>query len=84
MQAVKAATGREAGWPCRIAGLLLAIMVMSGSVAARAQVLYGSLTGNVTDASGAALPGAQVTARSVQTGDRSTQTSDSAGIYRFS
>lgn len=84
MQAIKAGTGREARWLRRIAVLLLAFMAVGGNLVARAQVLYGSLTGNVTDASGAALPGAQVTALSVQTGDRVTQTSDSAGIYRFS
>ena len=49
----------------------------------RAQVLYGSITGNVTDQSGAALAGAQVTAVEAQTGVTSTQTTDAAGIYRF-
>ena len=49
----------------------------------RAQVLYGSITGVVTDQSGAALAGAQVTALEAQTGVTSTQTTDAAGIYRF-
>jgi Carboxypeptidase regulatory-like domain len=47
------------------------------------QVLYGSLTGTVTDPSGAAVVGAQVTALAVQTGVNQTATTDSSGIYRF-
>ena len=66
--------------------LVLAIAFSAGLClvpTARAQVLYGSLTGNVTDNSGAALSGAQVTAVNTQTGDSNVQKSDSAGIYRF-
>ena len=48
-----------------------------------AQVLYGSLTGIVTDSSGAAVVGAQVTALAVETGVTQTEVSDSSGIYRF-
>lgn len=62
---------------------LLLVLAFAGGATAGAQVLYGTLTGNVTDASGAALPGAQVTAVNAQTGDSFTQTSDSSGIYRF-
>lgn len=50
---------------------------------ADAQVLYGTLTGTVTDTSGAVVPDAQVTALAVQTGVSQTATTDSAGIYRF-
>jgi len=48
-----------------------------------AQVLYGTLTGTVVDASGAVVAGAQVTALEVQTGVSQTATVDSSGIYRF-
>jgi Carboxypeptidase regulatory-like domain len=48
-----------------------------------AQVLYGSLTGTVTDASEAVLPNAQITVLETQTGVSQSQTTDSAGIYRF-
>src|SRR5437016_10790987 len=48
-----------------------------------AQVLYGALTGNVTDPSGAVVPGAQVEALSTTTGVSRLATSDSAGDYRF-
>lgn len=68
-------------WLSRGLGLIAAmVFVVAG---ASGQVLYGTITGNVTDASGAALPGAQVTAVEQQTGTSQTQTSDSAGIYRF-
>ena len=40
-------------------GVLLAVLV-SAAVNANAQALYGSLLGNVTDETGAALPGAAV------------------------
>jgi len=49
----------------------------------QAQILYGSLTGNVTDQTNAVVPQAHVQARNVGTGVmRSTET-DSNGIYRF-
>jgi hypothetical protein len=51
---------------------------------ARAQVLYGSLTGNVSDPSGAALPGAHVEALNVGTGVASTATTNDHGAYLFS
>src|SRR5688572_23434113 len=51
---------------------------------AAAQTLYGSLLGNVTDPSGAALPAARVQARNTATGlTRETTTSD-RGAYVFS
>ena len=66
-------------------GLVFAILYPGLILApnASAQVLYGSLTGNVTDTSGAALAGAEVTVVNTQTGVNNVQKSDSAGIYRF-
>ena len=85
MRFVETGNGRsKVKWVRRgVATALLALLVSVSAVVARAQVLYGTLTGNVTDASGAILPGATVTAVGVQTGDKSTQTTDSDGIYRF-
>src|SRR5690348_8814186 len=61
-----------------ISGLLLAL-----GAGAYAQVLYGSLTGTVTDASGAVVNGAKVSAVEVRTGVTQTAATDSSGIYRF-
>jgi hypothetical protein len=49
----------------------------------RAQVLYGTLTGTVTDASGAAVPSAKVEAVNVETGIARQTTTDDRGIYVF-
>src|SRR4051812_25315991 len=64
----------------RIALMVFAIALLSASMSA--QVLYGSLTGTVTDASGAVIVGAQVTASEGQTGVSQNAVSDSSGIYR--
>lgn len=65
----------------RTAFALLVAFCLLG-LSAQAQVLYGSLTGNVTDPTGAAVTGAIVEALNVNTGVvQKTQTED--GIYRF-
>jgi Carboxypeptidase regulatory-like domain len=46
-----------------------------------AQVLYGSLTGNVTDQSGAAVPAAKVEAVNTATGLTREGTVDDHGLY---
>lgn len=48
----------------------------------RAQVLYGSVTGTVTDQSGAVVPSAQVTVTNDATGLKRQTTTDAAGNYR--
>src|SRR6266571_4871974 len=70
---------RRAGVMCCVFLLFLAAL----STAARAQVLYGSLTGNVTDPSGAAVPGVHVEALNVKTGVTREAASDARGIYLF-
>src|SRR5918993_1262643 len=64
--------------------LYVCMAVLLGAPLAHAQVQTGSITGTVTDASGAVLPGVNVTI----TGDRliggpQTQVSDTNGTYRF-
>jgi len=65
-----------------LAGLLLLGLTLLPSPAA-AQVLYGSIVGTVTDETGAAIPGATVTATHRETGASRDAVSDGAGAYRF-
>jgi hypothetical protein len=61
---------------------LLAAFVAAAPIA-HAQVLYGSIIGNVTDSTGAALPGATVTIEQAETKLTRELVSDSAGAYHF-
>jgi len=63
--------------------LLLLLSVFTTSPALEAQVLYGSIVGNVKDSSDAAIPGAQVTIKQSGTGyTRQTQSNES-GQFQF-
>ena len=50
----------RAAFSRHVVALVVSLLVLAASRLAGAQVLYGSLTGNVTDSSGALLPGVQV------------------------
>jgi hypothetical protein len=63
--------------------LTLALLVCCLLAGAAAQVLYGTLTGNVTDPSGASVSSAKVTAVNVNTGVTSEATVNEDGVYRF-
>jgi len=60
---------------------LVAVFCLFVSVPARAQVTGATLSGTVTDASGAVVANAQVTARNAATGVSRDTTSDSSGLY---
>lgn len=60
--------------------LLMAIML---SATVNAQVLYGSITGNVTDSNGAAVAGATVTITHSGTGQSRNGITDAQGSYDF-
>ncbi len=62
---------------------LLTTLLAFAAGPASAQVLYGSLTGNVTDPSGGAVPGVRVEALNMQTGVSRNSTTDPAGSYTF-
>ena len=63
--------------------LWIGLLCLALAATSSAQVLYGSLTGTVSDPSGAAVSGAQVQALDINTGVVSQVTTDQAGIYRF-
>ena len=68
--------------PSVVVCALLAAFVVAAPMA-HAQVLYGSLVGNVTDSTGAALPGATVTIEQTETKLTRELVTDSAGAYHF-
>jgi len=70
-----------------LAAVLFALLavVLASATSLRAQSAgTGSLTGTVTDASGAVVPNVNVTAISVGTGQNFSATTGSDGVYRFS
>jgi outer membrane receptor protein involved in Fe transport len=58
-----------------------ALALTNGANCVQAQVLYGSLVGTVTDQSGAVVPGAQISATQIQTGQVRQDTTDQSGRY---
>ncbi len=67
-------------WACALSSC---IPVFS-SIQAKAQTLYGSVVGTVTDNTGAAVPGATVVVTETQTNDARTVVTDNGGVYTIS
>ncbi|MFI5076919.1 MAG: carboxypeptidase regulatory-like domain-containing protein, partial [Vicinamibacteria bacterium] len=65
----------------RFVAFLIAVLVAAGAGVATAQERFGGLTGIVTDATGAVLPGATVTITSKNTGASRTIVTSSDGLY---
>jgi hypothetical protein len=63
---------------------LFALVLFSLAPSAKAQVLYGTLTGTVSDQSGAAVPSAKIEAVNVGTGVARSTNTDDRGNYIFS
>ncbi|HEY7514358.1 MAG TPA: carboxypeptidase-like regulatory domain-containing protein, partial [Vicinamibacteria bacterium] len=64
-----------------------AVLVIAGlafAPAAQSQVLYGSITGHVTDTTGAVAPAVKVLAQNVATNVAKSGTTDQRGAYLFS
>lgn len=64
-----------------VLGVFALLLALWTPQTADAQVLYGSITGHVRDASGAAIPGATVTVTNVRTGLVRETTTDTTGNY---
>ena len=76
------AAGR--GWNCRLVpAVLFATVCLLVSERASAQVLYGSLVGNVKDSSAAAVAKATVTATNKGTNQSRAVLTDEGGGYSF-
>ena len=56
-------------------------MLLAFPLALHAQTYYGTIVGNVTDSSGAAVPGAKVTVRNTGTNSTYTATASGQGSY---
>ena len=61
--------------------LLLLAAVLAVPLDGHAQTYYGTIVGNVTDSSGAAIPGAKVTAKNTETNTISSTTTTGQGSY---
>ena len=61
--------------------LVTLLTVLIAPTASRAQVLYGSLVGNVSDPKGSVIPGAKVEVTNVGTAETRTATTDDRGAY---
>ncbi len=66
----------------QIAALALCVLLLCTSVA-NAQSDRGSLTGTVTDASGAVVPNARVTVTNIDTSEARETTTSDVGVYNF-
>jgi len=76
---------RASGNKSALAGLSLGLLLALGTAQQlNAQVLYGSLVGNVTDQSGAAVPGATVKVTQAQTDFTRSVVTDQSGGYSLS
>jgi hypothetical protein len=64
-------------------GVLLLLALSGATSPAVAQVLYGSLVGNVTDESHAPVPGATITITHTGTGASRDTVTDASGAYNF-
>jgi hypothetical protein len=63
--------------------ILATVLLLGGCFTARGQSTFGSISGTVKDASGAAIAGAEVTLTSTATGAKETFTTDQNGLYTF-
>ena len=67
---------------CKFAALFVALSLCVSTIPLSAQQESASITGQVTDSSGAAVPGARVTIRNQASGALFNSVSDADGFYR--
>src|SRR5271170_5852877 len=62
---------------------LVTLVVLGLSAVTSAQVSKGSISGTIIDATGAAVPGAEVRATSTDTNQVSSTVSDNSGLFKL-
>ena len=62
---------------------LALMLILAAPQKVQAQLLQGSITGNVADSSGAAIPGAKVEAKEQQTNFTRDTTTNASGVYNL-
>lgn len=68
-----------------LTGLFAALALLLWTIApGQAQILYGSVAGNVTDATKAVVPGAEVELKNEDTGEVRNATTNAQGEFSFS
>jgi len=67
----------------RCAGLFCAAALIFTAAAVAQNIVTGGISGTVTDPSGAVVPNAQVSLKSIATGESQTTISTSTGLYNF-
>jgi hypothetical protein len=67
----------------RAALFLIAVLAVAAPARSQETINYASISGRVTDPQGAAVGGATVTARHIETGVNASMTTDPAGRFRF-
>jgi hypothetical protein len=67
----------------RSAVLLSTLLTIAASIAAQNVVLTGSLSGRISDESGAVAPGASIAVRNLATGVAQSVVTNRAGLYQF-
>lgn len=71
-------------FPCAIRTVLTTVALVAllfGGIAAHAQILYGSVTGTVTDKTGAVIPNVTVIITNQQTGEVRSERAGGQGVY---
>ncbi len=64
--------------------LLPLLLILASAATCNAQLLYGTITGTVTDQTGASLPGAKIAVQNVGTGVQTAAIANGAGDYTVS
>jgi hypothetical protein len=64
-----------------VAALYVLVLLLGSASVVKAQIYYGTITGTVTDSTGAVVSGAAVTVKSIATGATYPATSSDSGVY---